>query len=107
MVGNFIGKTPASSSNRTGYQIVTPSAVGYLNELSKLAPEDADRAIEVVADYSSHPGGAPVKWCVGHWTEPKDFRERPRAGFTAVSVRAMACSTDLRLEVPTGSPSKR
>jgi GNAT superfamily N-acetyltransferase len=88
------------------YQIITPSAVGYLNQvyISQVAPEDADRIIdEVVADYSSRPGGAPVKWCVGHWTEPKDFGERLRKrGFTATAVRAMACSTDLRLDVPSG-----
>jgi GNAT superfamily N-acetyltransferase len=88
------------------YQIVTPSAARSLNEVyvTKLSPEDADRAIdEVVADYASRPGGAPVKWCVGPWTEPKDFREGLLArGFTATAVRAMACSTDLRLEVPSG-----
>ncbi|MBX3207694.1 MAG: GNAT family N-acetyltransferase [Labilithrix sp.] len=88
------------------YQIVTPSAVGHLNEvyISKLAPEDADRAIdEVVAEYSSRPNGPAVKWCVGHWTEPKDFGERLRQrGFTRTGVRAMACSTDIRLEVPSG-----
>ena len=88
------------------YQIVTPSAVGYLNEvyISKLAPEHADAAIdEVVADYASRPGGAPVKWCVGHWTEPSDFRERlGRRGFTSTPVRAMACSTELRLAIPSG-----
>lgn len=88
------------------YQIITPSAVGSLNEIyiSKLASEDADEAIEeVIADYSSRAGGAPVKWCVGHWTEPKDFRKRLlERGFTATAVRAMACTTDLRLEVPSG-----
>jgi GNAT superfamily N-acetyltransferase len=92
------------------YQIVTPSAVGCLNEVyvSKLPPEDADRAIdEVVADYASRSARAPVKWCVGHWTEPKDFRERLRdRGFTATAVRAMACSTDLRLEVPSDVSAK-
>jgi GNAT superfamily N-acetyltransferase len=85
------------------YQIVTPSAVGHLNEvyISKVAPEDADRAIdEVVAEYATRPG-TPVKWCVGHWTEPSDFRERLRArGFAPKAVRAMSCSTDLRLDVP-------
>ena len=88
------------------YQIITPSAAGYLNEvyISRLAPGDADAAIdEVVADYASRPGRAPVKWCVGPWTEPKDFRERLLArGFDATAVRAMACSTDLRLEIPSG-----
>lgn len=87
------------------YQVVTPSALGYLNEvyISQLAPEDVDAAIdEVVARYAPF-AGTPVKWCVGHWTEPKDFRERLLArGFTAVPVRAMACSTDLELDVPTG-----
>lgn len=88
------------------YQIITPSAVGYLNEVyvSKLAPEDVDAAIdEVVAEHASRPGGAPVKWCVGHWTEPKDFRERLlERGFEPTAVRAMSCSTDLQLEVPSG-----
>lgn len=69
-----------------------------------MAREDADSAIdEVVADYAARATGASVKWCVGPWTEPKDFRARLRArGFTATAVRAMACSTDLRLEVPSG-----
>jgi GNAT superfamily N-acetyltransferase len=87
------------------YQIITPSALGYLNEvyISKVTPEDAGRAIdEVVAEYASRPG-APVKWCVGSWTEPEDFRERLRErGFTPTPVRAMVCSTDLRLDVPSG-----
>ncbi len=88
------------------YQIVTPSAVGHLNEVyvSKVPPEDADAVIEeVIADYASRGSKAPVKWCVGHWTEPKDFRERLLArGFTATAVRAMACWTDLELDVPSG-----
>ncbi len=86
------------------YQIVTPSASGFLNEVyvSQLAPEDVGRVVdEVVAEYA--PRGAPVKWCVGHWTEPEDFRDRLLArGFTSTAVRAMACATDLRVDVPSG-----
>jgi GNAT superfamily N-acetyltransferase len=106
-IGREVHRPDTRVIERPGwYQIITPSATGYLNEvyISKVAPEDADRVIdEVVADYASRPGGAPVKWCVGHWTEPKDFRERLlHRGFKSTPVRAMACSTDLRLEAPNG-----
>lgn len=84
------------------YQIITPSAEGHLNEvyISQVEPADAERAIdEVIAEYI--PRGASVKWCVGHWTEPKDFRDRLRArGFEPTAVRAMVCATNVELHVP-------
>jgi hypothetical protein len=84
------------------YQILTPSAVGYLNEIyiSELDDRDAERVIdEVVAEHRAF--RKRVKWCVGHWTRPTDFRERlVRRGFETVPVRVMACSAELAVGVP-------
>jgi GNAT superfamily N-acetyltransferase len=104
-IGRELHRPDTRIISRPGwYQIVTPSAVGYLNEvyLTDIDAADADRAIdEVIADHRAR--SRPVKWCVGHWTRPTDLRERLlQRGFEARPVRAMACDTDLRIVVPSG-----
>lgn len=77
------------------YEIITPSAVGYLNEIyvSQIAEGDADPVIErVIARHRA--ARKTVKWCVGHWSQPEDLRDRLIArGFVAHPVRAMGTST--------------
>jgi Acetyltransferase (GNAT) family len=83
-------------------QIVTPSATGYLNEVSvaQLAPEDAERAIDgAIADYRAH--GLATKWYVGPSSRPADLGERlARRGFESWDVRAMGLETDRPLAPP-------
>jgi hypothetical protein len=77
------------------YQVVTPSAKTYLNEvvLCQIEADDAERVIdETVATYHEH--GVRFRWMVGPLTRPVDLGERlARRGFEAVSVRAMGCET--------------
>jgi acetyltransferase (GNAT) family protein len=85
------------------YQVITPSSK-HVNEVA-LSRVDADRAEavidEVIATNRSH--GVPTKWCVGPWTEPKDFGERlARRGFTSWGVKGMASGTRPGARVPTG-----
>lgn len=61
------------------YQVVTPSASTYLNEvaLSQVDPEDVERVIdETIAVYAAH--GVRMKWYVGPQTRPADLGERLR-----------------------------
>jgi len=80
------------------FQLVTPSSKEGLsggNEiyLSTVGEGDAERAIDdAIATY--HSCGLAVKWCVGHWTRPRDFGERLlRRGFERWGVRAMGIFT--------------
>ncbi len=80
------------------YQVVTPSAKGYLNEIarSELEPGEVDAAIDAaVAEY--HAIGNAVKWVVGPRTRPADMGARLEArGFTPHPLVAMGAPTDLR-----------
>src|SRR5262245_36567903 len=86
------------------YQLITPSAPGYLNEvyLSQVDARDAEGVIdEVVATYRSH--GRATKWCVGPWTRPLDFGERlERRGFRPWDSRGMAVATSLEPRIRAG-----
>jgi hypothetical protein len=81
------------------YQVVTPSARTYLNEvvLSQLDDDDADRVIdETVAIYRGH--GVRMRWSVGPQTRPADLGERlRRRGFEAIPLRAMGIDTAVSL----------
>lgn len=81
------------------YQVVTPSARTYLNEvvLSQLDDDDADRVIdETVATYRAH--GVRMRWSVNPQTRPADLGERlRRRGFEAVPFRAMGIDTGVSL----------
>ncbi|MEA2746710.1 MAG: hypothetical protein QOI41_853 [Myxococcales bacterium] len=86
------------------YQVVTPSARTYLNEvlLSQVDAGDADRIIdETVATYRDH--GVRMRWNVGPHTQPSDFGERlQRRGFEAVPHRAMGIDTATSFDPPAG-----
>ncbi len=86
------------------YQVVTPSARAYLNEvlLSQVEPEDAERIIdETIATYRE--SGARTRWNVGPRTQPPDFGRRlERRGFQAVPLRAMGIDTATAFEPPSG-----
>jgi GNAT superfamily N-acetyltransferase len=77
-------------------QILTPSATGYLNEVSlaQVAAEDAERIIdETIAMYRAQ--HLSTKWYVGPTTQPADLGERlTRRGFESWEVRAMGIETD-------------
>lgn len=77
------------------YQIVTPSARGFLNEIqsSVVEPGDVDRLVdEAIATY--HPLGTPVKWYVGPWSRPTDLGERlARRGFRSWDLLGMGRDT--------------
>jgi GNAT superfamily N-acetyltransferase len=88
---------------RSGWrQLVTPSANGYLNEVShcQVAPEDVERAIdEAIASFQAH--GLATKWYVGPTTQPSDLGERlARRGFISWDVRAMGAETGRSLDAP-------
>lgn len=95
-VGRELWRADSRLIERPGFrQLVTPSATGYLNEVSfaRLAPEEADRAIEgAIADYRAH--RLATKWYVGPTTQPQDLGERlVRRGFDSWDVRAMGIDT--------------
>lgn len=77
------------------YQVVTPSARTYLNEVivCQLDAADADRVIdETVATYRDL--GVRFRWLVAPHTRPADMGERlARRGFEAVPLRAMGIAT--------------
>ena len=85
-------------------QLVTPSAVGYLNEVywTQLGPDDIEHAIdEAIASYRAH--RLPTKWYVGPNSEPADLGDRLlRRGFEASDLRAMGSETDRVLALPNG-----
>lgn len=85
------------------YQIVTPSARGFLNEIqsSVVEPGDVDRLVdEAIATY--HPLGTPVKWYVGPRSRPTDLGERlARRGFRASELSGMGRDT-APIEAPEG-----
>lgn len=84
------------------FQVITPSARGYLNEigLSALESDEVDAAIDAaIATY--HPSGTAVKWVVGPWTRPADMAERLAArGFAPHELSAMGASTAASFEAP-------
>ncbi len=85
------------------WQVITPSSrTAHLNEIviSRLDAADTDAAIdEAIATYAAH--AAPVKWCVGPWTEPADLGARLEArGFRGWDVRGMACPASLAIDAP-------
>ena len=73
------------------FQIVTPSARGYLNHIShsRVEAHDAERVIDdELARYRR--AGVTATWSVGSWTAPGDFGARPAArGFAATESVAM------------------
>ncbi len=77
------------------YQVVTPSAKTYMNEvaLCQIDGEDADRVIdETIATYREH--GVRFRWIVSPFTKPADLGERlARRGFEGIAVRAMGSAT--------------
>ena len=81
------------------YQVVTPSARTYLNEvlLSQVEPGDVERVIdETMAIYREH--GVRMKWYVGPRTRPEDLGERlRRRGFESMHLRAMGIDTSASL----------
>ena len=81
------------------YQVVTPSARTYLNEvlLSQLDEADAERVIdETIAMYRQH--GVRMKWSVGPQTRPADLGERlRRRGFESIPLRGMGIDTAVSL----------
>jgi len=82
------------------YQVVTPSARTYLNEvvLSQMDDDDdVERVIdETIAIYREH--GVRMKWRVGPETRPADLGERlRRRGFESIPARAMGIDTAMSL----------
>lgn len=77
------------------YQVVTPSAKTYMNEVacSQIDSDDADRVIdETIATYQQH--GVRFRWIVSPFTRPADLGERlARRGFERIAVRAMGTDT--------------
>ncbi len=86
------------------YQVITPSARSYLNEvlLSRLEPDDAERIIdETIAMYRAH--NIQMKWNVDPQTRPADLGERlRRRGFESVPLRAMGIDTSASLAESAG-----
>jgi GNAT superfamily N-acetyltransferase len=84
------------------FQVITPSAQGFLNEIaySVVEPEDAERVIDdSIATYRAL--RKPVKWSVGPWTRPADFVERlRRRGFFGWDVRGMGIATAASIAAP-------
>jgi GNAT superfamily N-acetyltransferase len=81
------------------YQVLTPSARSYLNEVahSEVEAEDAERVIEeTIALHRAH--GVGLKWYVGPSTRPPDFAERlRRRGLRGIELRGMGIETSAAL----------
>jgi hypothetical protein len=77
------------------YQVVTPSAKTYMNEvvLSQLEDDDVERVIdETIAMYRPH--GVRFRWNVGPVTRPANLGARlERRGFQRIALRAMGIDT--------------
>lgn len=103
--GRELWRPDSRAVERPGWrQLITPSAQGYLNEvtLSQVAPEDVDRVIEeTIAEFSAHK--LSTKWYVGPTTRPEDFGEHlTRRGFDSWGVRAMGLETTTPFAMPAG-----
>jgi len=84
------------------YQVVTPSATTYMNEISLSHVDDADaeRVIdETISFYRAH--GLRFKWYVDPSSRPHDLGERlRRRGFESWELRAMGIDTAAAFSVP-------
>src|SRR4051812_12876082 len=102
-IGRELWRSDSRLIEREGWrQIVTPSATGYLNEVSlaQVPEEDVERAIDgAIAEFSAH--RLATKWYVGPSSRPADLGDRlARRGFDSWDVRAMGLETDRVLAAP-------